>query len=113
MIRKRGTPNDPTSQRALVIDGISVLHAMLDSLSEREAGVIAMRFGLTRWPAQDAGRDRQGLRSIPRTHPPDRIGNHVKTAVPRKKWSSGTDGWGKDSRNCRRSLHCQCWEPSL
>ncbi len=47
MIRKRGAPNDPTSQRALVIDGISVLHAMLDSLSEREAGVVAMRFGLT------------------------------------------------------------------
>src|SRR6202050_5414260 len=47
MIRKRGAPNDPTSQRALVIDGVSVLHAILDSLSEREASVVAMRCGLT------------------------------------------------------------------
>jgi DNA-directed RNA polymerase sigma subunit (sigma70/sigma32) len=30
------------------------LHSVLDTLSEREAGVVAMRFGLNRWPAENS-----------------------------------------------------------
>jgi hypothetical protein len=44
--RQRGTPYDPTSRRALVFDGANVLRAVLDTLDERESGVIKMRFGL-------------------------------------------------------------------
>ena len=38
------------------------LHDVLDTLSEREAGVVSMRVRADRRPAQDAGRDRQGVR---------------------------------------------------
>ena len=35
-----------------------------------------------RRPAQDAGRDRQGLRGHPRADPPDRVQDHVEAAPP-------------------------------
>jgi Sigma-70, region 4 len=47
MSRRQGSPNDPTSRIALGIEGIELLHSVLDTLSEHEAMVIAMRFGLT------------------------------------------------------------------
>lgn len=46
MSRKRGSPDDPTSRLALGIEGTSMIPVVLDALSPREAGVIAMRFGL-------------------------------------------------------------------
>ena len=46
MSRKRGSSNDPTSRFVLRIMDTDTLAAVLDSLSEREAGVITMRFGI-------------------------------------------------------------------
>jgi len=47
MSRRRGSPSDPTPRIALGFEGVELLHSILDTFSEREAGVIAMRFGLT------------------------------------------------------------------
>ena len=58
------------------------LHSVLGTLSEREAGVVSMRFGLDRRAAQDPRRDRQGLRGDPGAHPPDRVQDHVEAAAP-------------------------------
>ena len=58
------------------------LHSVLGTLSEREAGVVSMRFGLDRRPAQDPGADRQGLRRHPGADPADRVEDHVETAPP-------------------------------
>jgi hypothetical protein len=46
MSRKHGSPNDPTSRFVLFLLGTSQLAAVLDTLSEREAGVITLRFGI-------------------------------------------------------------------
>jgi hypothetical protein len=46
-MRKSGSPNDPTPRRALGFEGRDILYSLLDTLSEREAGVMAMHFGLT------------------------------------------------------------------
>ena len=54
------------------------LHSVLDTLSEREAGVVSHAVRADRRPAQDAGRDRQGLRGHPRADPPDRVQDHVQ-----------------------------------
>ena len=49
---QRGSPSDPTSRRALVSAAIEadrvrpMLGEMLDRLTPREAGVLAMRWGL-------------------------------------------------------------------
>ncbi len=58
------------------------LHAVLDTLSEREAGVVAHALRPHRRPAQDARRDRQGLRRDPRADPPDRVEDDVEAAAP-------------------------------
>jgi hypothetical protein len=46
-MRRSGLPKDPTPRRVLGLDGRDRLYSVLDSLSEREAGVMALRFGLT------------------------------------------------------------------
>lgn len=46
-MRRSGSPNDPTPRRALGFEGRDILYSLLDTLSEREAGVMALRFGLT------------------------------------------------------------------
>jgi hypothetical protein len=46
-MRRSSTPKDPTPRRALGLDGRHRLYSALDTLSEREAGVMALRFGLT------------------------------------------------------------------
>jgi hypothetical protein len=46
-MRRSGSPNDPTPRRALGLEGRDRLYSALDTLSEREAGVVALRFGLT------------------------------------------------------------------
>ena len=58
------------------------LHEVLDTLSEREAGVVSMRFGLTDGQPEDAGRDRQGLRRHARADPPDRVQDDEQAAAP-------------------------------
>ena len=58
------------------------LHAVLDTLSEREAGVGLHALRPHRRPAQDARRDRQGLRRDPRADPPDRVEDDVEAAPP-------------------------------
>ena len=58
------------------------LHSVLDTLSEREAGRGLHAVRPDRRPAQDAGRDRQGLRRDPRAHPADRVEDHVQAAPP-------------------------------
>jgi len=47
MSKRRGSPRDPTARIALGTEGIEILHSVLDTLSEREAGIISLRFGLT------------------------------------------------------------------
>jgi hypothetical protein len=47
MSRMNSSSNDPTSRNALAFEGVELLHAILDTLSEREAAVMALRFGLT------------------------------------------------------------------
>ena len=52
MSGRRGSPSDPTSSRALVSAGIEadrvrpMIQEMIDRLNPREAGVMAMRWGL-------------------------------------------------------------------
>ena len=59
------------------------LHSVLDTLSEREAGVVSHAVRADRRPAEDAGRDRQGLRGHPRADPPDRVQDHVQAPASR------------------------------
>jgi DNA-binding CsgD family transcriptional regulator len=47
MSRRDVSANDPTSRGAIGRDGIAWIHTVLDTLSEREAGVVSLRFGLT------------------------------------------------------------------
>ena len=58
------------------------LHDVLDTLSRAggRCGLDALR--PDRRPAQDAGRDRQGLRRHPRADPPDRVQDDVEAAPP-------------------------------
>ena len=58
------------------------LHSVLDTLSEREAGVVSHAVRPDRRPAEDAGRDRQGLRGHPGADPPDRVQDDVQAAPP-------------------------------
>ena len=58
------------------------LHAVLDTLSEREAGVVEHAVRPHRRPAEDPGRDRQGLRRDPRADPPDREQDDVEAPSP-------------------------------
>lgn len=46
MSKKRGPHNDPTARFALTRSGTDQLAAVLDTLSELEANVITMRFGI-------------------------------------------------------------------
>jgi hypothetical protein len=47
MSRKSARSDDPTSRIALGWEGVERLHAVLDTLSERQASLVALRFGLT------------------------------------------------------------------
>ena len=58
------------------------LEQLLDSLSEREAGVIRMRFGLGDCHAEDARSDRRHLRRDARADPPDRVEDDGEAAPP-------------------------------
>ena len=58
------------------------LHSVLDTLSEREAGRGLDAVRADRRPAQDPGRDRQGVRRDPRADPPDRVQDHVQAPPP-------------------------------
>ena len=58
------------------------LHSVLDTLSEREAGVVEHAVRPHRRPAEDSGRDRQGLRGNQGTDPPDRVQDDVQAASP-------------------------------
>ena len=58
------------------------LHSVLGTLSEREAGVVSHAVRAGRRPAQDPGRDRQGVRRHPGTDPADRVQDHVQAAPP-------------------------------
>ena len=58
------------------------LHTVLGTLSEREAGIVSMRFGLTDGQPRDPRRDRQGLRSHPGADPPDRVPTMSKLRHP-------------------------------
>ena len=58
------------------------LDGVLDTLSDREAGVVQDALRAHRRPAQDPGRDRQGLRRHPRADPPDRVQDDVEAAPP-------------------------------
>ena len=58
------------------------LHAVLDTLSEREAGVVSDAVRPHRRPAEDPRRDRQGLRRDARADPPDRVEDDVEAASP-------------------------------
>ena len=58
------------------------LHAVLDTLSEREAGVVCDAVRPHRRPAEDPRRDRQGVRRDPRADPPDRVEDDVEAAPP-------------------------------
>ena len=58
------------------------LHAVLDTLSEREAGVVSHALRSHRRPAEDPRRDRQGLRRHARADPPDRVQDDVEAASP-------------------------------
>ena len=69
------------------------LHAVLDTLSEREAGVVQHALRPHRRPAQDARRDRQGLRRHPRADPPDRVQDDVEAASPRAARRSCATTW--------------------
>lgn len=46
-MRRPRSPDDPTPRRVLGFEGRAILYAVLDTLAEREAGVMALRFGLT------------------------------------------------------------------
>ena len=43
---EHGSHSDPTARFALYLEGTNTLQSVLDSLSEREAGVITLRFGI-------------------------------------------------------------------
>lgn len=45
-MRGRGSPSDPTPRRILGVEGREIIYSILDTFSERDAGVIALRFGL-------------------------------------------------------------------
>ncbi len=58
------------------------LHDVLDTLSEREAGRGVDALRPHRRPAEDPGRDRQGLRRDPRADPADRVQDDEQAAAP-------------------------------
>ena len=58
------------------------LHDVLDTLSEREAGRGVDALRPDRRPAEDPGRDRQGLRGDPGADPADRVQDDEQAAPP-------------------------------
>ena len=58
------------------------LHSVLDTSLEREAGVVAMRFGQDRRPAQDAGRDQPRSRGHPRGGSARSVQDHDASCHP-------------------------------
>ena len=46
-MRRHGSPSDPTPRKILAFEGREILYSILDTFSERDAGIIALRFGLT------------------------------------------------------------------
>ena len=69
------------------------LHSVLDTLSEREAGVVLDAVRPYRRPAEDAGRDRQGLRGDPGADPPDRVQDSVQAPAPRPRHGRRRTRW--------------------
>ena len=76
------------SEAVVAVDAVSFtllqdqLQSVLATLSEREAGVVRLRFGLTDGAAAHARRDRPGLRGHPRADPADRVEDDVEAAPP-------------------------------
>jgi RNA polymerase primary sigma factor len=76
------------SEAVIAVDAVSFtllqdqLQSVLQTLSEREAGVVKLRFGTHRRTAANSRRDRAGLRRHPRAHPADRVQDHVQAAAP-------------------------------
>ncbi|TDN70983.1 sigma-70-like protein [Pseudonocardia autotrophica] len=76
------------SEAVVAVDAVSFtllqdqLQSVLATLSEREAGVVRLRFGLTDGQPAHPRRDRPGLRRDPRADPPDRVEDDVEAAPP-------------------------------
>ncbi len=76
------------SEAVVAVDAVSFtllqdqLQSVLETLSEREAGVVRLRFGLTDGQPRGLRRNRSGLRRHPRADPPDRVEDHVQAAPP-------------------------------
>ena len=76
------------SEAVVAVDAVSFtllqdqLQSVLQTLSEREAGVVKLRFGLTDGQPRTLGRDRPGLRRHARADPPDRVQDDVQIAAP-------------------------------
>lgn len=74
------------SEAVVAVDAVSFtllqdqLQSVLDTLSEREAGVVRLRFGLTDGQPRTLDEIGPGLRRDPGTHPPDRIQDYVEVA---------------------------------
>ena len=58
------------------------LHSVLDTLSEREAGVVSMRFGLTDGQPKTLDEIGKVYGVHPRADPSDRVEDHVEAAAP-------------------------------
>jgi RNA polymerase primary sigma factor len=58
------------------------LHSVLGTLSEREAGVVSMRFGLTGGQPKTLDEIGKVLRGHPGADPADRVQDHVQAAPP-------------------------------
>ena len=85
----RATANSATSSRTeavVAVDAVSFtllqdqLQSVLETLSEREAGVVRAAVRPHRRPAAHPRRDRSGVRRDPRADPPDRVEDHVEAA---------------------------------
>ena len=76
------------SEAVVAVDAVSFtllqdqLQSVLQTLSEREAGVVTAALRAHRRPAAHPGRDRPGLRRHPRADPADRVQDDVQAAPP-------------------------------
>ncbi|MDQ4093525.1 MAG: hypothetical protein M3143_09025, partial [Actinomycetota bacterium] len=82
------------SEAVVAIDAVSLtllqdqLQSVLATLSEREANVVRLRFGLTDGQPPHAGRDRAGLWGDPRADPADRVHDDGQTAPCLTLWGA-------------------------
>jgi RNA polymerase primary sigma factor len=58
------------------------LHPVLGTLSEREAGVVSLRFGLAGGQPRTLDEIGKGIRGHPGADPADRVQGHVEAAPP-------------------------------